>query len=28
VVEPLVKDKVRISVVMDVLAKCESGGLS
>lgn len=28
VVEPLVKDKVRISVVMDVLAKCECGGLS
>ena len=28
VVEPLVKDKVRISVVMEVLAKCESGGLS
>jgi glycosyltransferase involved in cell wall biosynthesis len=28
VVEPLVKDKIRISVVMEVLAKCESGGLS
>ena len=28
VIEPLVKDHVRISVVMEVLAKCESGGLS
>ena len=28
VVEPLVKDRVRISVVTEVLAKCESGGLS
>lgn len=28
VVEPLVKDRVKITVVMDVLAKCEGGGLS
>lgn len=28
VVEPLVKDRVTVSVVMDVLAKCEGGGLS
>ena len=28
VVEPLLKDHVRISVVMEVLAKCERGGLS
>lgn len=28
VVEPFVKDRVRISVVMEILANCESGGLS
>ena len=28
VVEPLVKDRVTVSVVMDVLAVCEGGGLS